>query len=456
MTPQEMRELRAKAVHDARAILERAEAEGRPMTSEEDANYSKAFDDATNLKKRIDQAEKLAQLEAEEANEIDLAAQARRESAGTRRLSELVDPATAVEATLEEQGLALLREQFGDVEQGEAGWNVREQLRATPAFRRAFWKEMLLKHGATGADGELVGRVRADLVSDSAVDGGYLNTPMEFTGGLLKALEEALPLRSFFRTFRVRGADSLGVRRRTAKASTYARGGEITPPTPDKSLKFGIKTLTPHFYTAEIFLSRDLIRRAVMPVESIAIDEVTRDVAEKQEDEWIAGNGSQEPLGLFTPSTDGISTARDSECGSAAGAAYNFDDLRDAKYTVFRYWNNARWIFPLDGEKEISKIKDGDGQYIWQRDVRVGEPDRLLGLPVHVHERFPSDFSTAGNYTGMVGDFSYYWVAESLDMEVLRLSELYAEINQVALLFRGKNDGMPILEEPFARLKLKA
>jgi HK97 family phage major capsid protein len=106
-----------------------------------------------------------------------------------------------------------------------------------------------------------------------------------------------------------------------------------------------------------------------------------------------------------------------------------------------------------DGAKQTAKLKDGEGQYIWRESVRVGEPDRLLGLPVHMSEYAPNTFTT-GLYVGIVGDFRFYWIADSLDMEVQRLEELYAATSQVGFIGRLESDGMPVLEEAFARVKL--
>ena len=55
---------------------------------------------------------------------------------------------------------------------------------------------------------------------------------------------------------------------------------------------------------------------------------------------------------------------------------------------------------------------------------------------------------------GILGDFSNYWIADSLALEMQRLVELYATTNQVALIGRMESDGMPVLEEAFVRVKL--
>jgi HK97 family phage major capsid protein len=63
---------------------------------------------------------------------------------------------------------------------------------------------------------------------------------------------------------------------------------------------------------------------------------------------------------------------------------------------------------------------------------------------------------TAGLYVGMCGDFSFYWIADALDVTVQRLVELYAETNQVGFIGRKETDGMPVLPEAFSRLTMHA
>ena len=134
--------------------------------------------------------------------------------------------------------------------------------------------------------------------------------------------------------------------------------------------------------------------------------------------------------------------------------AIGFDGLIEAKFTLKgQYWPRARWIFHRDAVKQITKLKDGDGQYIWRQSVREGEPDTLLGLPMTISEWAPNTFTT-GLYVGLLGDFQHYWIVDALAMQVQRLNELYAETNQVGFIGRLETDGAPVLEEAFVRVKL--
>ena len=105
--------------------------------------------------------------------------------------------------------------------------------------------------------------------------------------------------------------------------------------------------------------------------------------------------------------------------------------------------------------KGITQLKDGDGQYLWRPSVREGEPDTILGHPIMISEFAPNTFTT-GLYVGLFADWSFYWIVDSLNFQIQRLVELYAEADQVGFIGRYEGDGAPVLEEAFVRIKLAA
>jgi HK97 family phage major capsid protein len=54
----------------------------------------------------------------------------------------------------------------------------------------------------------------------------------------------------------------------------------------------------------------------------------------------------------------------------------------------------------------------------------------------------------------IIGDFNYYWIVDSMQMEMQRLEELYAATSQVGFIGRAKLDAQPVLAEAFKRVKL--
>lgn len=94
-----------------------------------------------------------------------------------------------------------------------------------------------------------------------------------------------------------------------------------------------------------------------------------------------------------------------------------------------------------------------DSNYIWNAGIKIGAPDTILDLSYKMSEYAPNTIG-AGNYVGIIGDFSFYWIADALDMNIQRLVELYAEKNQTGFIGRLETDGMPVLAEAFVRVQL--
>ena len=96
-------------------------------------------------------------------------------------------------------------------------------------------------------------------------------------------------------------------------------------------------------------------------IESFVRDRLAYKFAVSQEKAFMTGTGANQPLGIFTASTQGITTARDVSTGNATTAP-TFDGLISAKYSLKgEYWMKADWIFHRDVLAIVSKIKDGDG-----------------------------------------------------------------------------------------------
>ena len=218
-------------------------------------------------------------------------------------------------------------------------------------------------------------------------------------------------------------------------------------------MKFGAREFKPTPLAKRIRISKKLLRSSAIPIEQLVQERLAYKFAVTQEKAFLLGNGAGQPLGLFAASSSGVTTARDVSTGNTTSAV-TMDGLINAKYSLKSgYLANAKWLFHRDGVREVAKLKDNDGSYLWQPSKKDGEPDMLLGQPIIMSEYVPNTFTT-GQYVGIIGDLSYYWIADALDMQIQALFELYAEANQVGYIARMETDGMPVLAEAFARVKL--
>src|SRR5690606_27755066 len=70
-----------------------------------------------------------------------------------------------------------------------------------------------------------------------------------------------------------------------------------------------------------------------------------------------------------------------------------------------RYRANARFACNTVTQGHIRKIKDSQGQYLWQPSLQANQPDRLLGYEIFTWENM-GDPTTADAYPLAFGDFS--------------------------------------------------
>ncbi|MCB0159767.1 MAG: phage major capsid protein [Caldilineaceae bacterium] len=421
----ELRRQRAALIAAARAIVEAAEAENRDLSAEEQVNYDQAFADAEELRGRIER------LEAVEAAGAELGDSAN----GAHRGDPQGGDGARVPA-FGSRGLLGL----------DAGWHERGEWRGLmqttqPEYRQAF------RHWLR--TGELQQRA---LQADVNTSGGYLVTPMQFVDELIKDVDNMVFVRQRARVFSVPTADSLGAPSLESDPADPTWTSELAIGTEDSSMGFGRRELRPHPLAKYIKLSNTLLRK-VPNAEALVRGRLAYKFAVVDENAFLNGSGSQQPLGVFTASNDGIPASRDVSTDNTT-TEISFDNLINVKYTLkAQYWPEASWTFHRDAMKMISKLVDGNGQYIWRQSIRENEPDMILGHPVDVSEYAPNTFTT-GLYVGLFGAWSNYWIADALDMQMQRLVELFAATNQVAIVGRRETDGMPVKSEAFVRVKL--
>lgn len=408
MTIRELLEKRATLTNNARELVERADKEGRTdLSAEEQAQYDRHFEDINKIEERIKKEEQLRDAE--------------------RRLD------------------------ANPIEDKPKPNSEKRDVTDTEEYRAAFAKYLVsgTKRGLIVGDD----RESRALQMDLDESGGFTVVPQQFARELIKAVDNMVFIRQYAKVETVTQAGSLGVPSLDADPADPVWTSELAIGDEDSTMDFGKRELSPHPLAKYIKVSRKLLRASAFNIEGLVRDRLAYKFAVTEENAFLNGSGAGQPLGVFTASANGINTDRDVSTGNTA-TSMTFDGLKEAKYTMkSQYWPRLRWVFHRDGVKQVSKLKDGEGQYIWQPSVIAGDPDRLLSFPVHMSEYAPNTF-TSTLYVGILGDFSYYWIVDALDMEMQRLVELYAATNQIGFIGRKETDAMPVLSEAFVRVKL--
>ena len=321
-----------------------------------------------------------------------------------------------------------------------------EQRQAVEGVQRRGFRNFL-RSGLSGLS-EIEQRA---LQMGTGPDGGYLVAPVAWMNDLIKSKDDQSFIRQLATKYTISGAHSMGFPSLETDPADSDWTSELGTGSLDSSMALGKRELKTNPLAKRLKVSKALMRNS--NIESLVSDRLGYKMGITEEKAFLTGSGVQRPLGLFTASNDGISTGRDVSTGNTT-TAIGADNLIECKYALKgAYWNNATWIFHRDAVKAIRKLKDSNNQYLWQPGLQQGHPDRILDLPFVVSEYAPNTF-TSGLYVGILGDFSQYYILDSLDMEIQRLNELYAETNQVGFITRAETDGMPVLEEAFVRVTL--
>ncbi len=165
------------------------------------------------------------------------------------------------------------------------------------------------------------------------------------------------------------------------------------------------------------------------------------------EDALTNGTGSSQPNGILTaiaaaggPTTITAVGSAESTGGSQTGQnSVGNTDLVDLEHSVDpTYRRNARYMFHDKTLASLRKILDKFGRPLWAPSVREGDPDKINGYPYTINQSMPQ--IAAGNVTVVFGAFDKFMVRKVKDLQILRLTERYADFGQVAFVSFARID----------------
>jgi len=461
---QELREEMAKITADQRAIVDKVDAEKRDWTADETTNYEnmdvrwgEIQDEIKTLNDEIAQEEReLQRREKLQAKEDYLKT--------SQHFPTRPDPNINRDNqdNRDKKQMEFAEYAINEKRYGKIIRNFRKEtggIRSTQAYLTAYSNylrggEAKLSAEARALLSEAAIAVRA-LQKDSDTVGGYLVVPEQMVFQIIEDLDNEVFVRQWADVTQMPNAQSLGIPARETDMSAFTWEAEITTAAQDTGLTFGKRELRPHPLSGVIRVSRPMVRMAMIDIAGYVAGRAAYQMGIAEEGVFMTGSGVNQPLGVFTNSANGISEARDISTGNTT-SAITADGLINCQMNLkkqYRRRPSCRWLFHRDAVKQIRKLKTGDGDYLWRMGLADGTPETILAMPYEESEYAPSTFTT-GQYVGILGDWSYYRIVDSLAMEILVADQLYIATNQIGYFFRKETDGMPVLENAWSRLKL--
>lgn len=394
MTITEMREKRANLWKGMESFLDSRRDGNGVLNAEDDATYSRMEKDLNDLTNEIHRMERKEAIEAEMNKPVG---------------SPIVSKPMKAEPMDEKKG------------------------RASNAYKQDFG--LLLR-----------GKRLVHNVLEEGVDanGGYL-CPEEFERQIITGLDEFNVMRKLCKIITTDNERKIPVAATHSVANWTAENAAYTESDPT----FNQKNIDAYKLTDLVKVSVELLDDSMFDLEDYIAKEFARAFGIAEETAFCVGTGSGQPTGLFTANGADVGV-------TAAGAtAITADELISLVYALKSpYRKNAKFLMNDATVAAIRKLKDGNGNYLWQPALTAGQPDKLMGYELYTSPYVPT--LAAGAYTVAFGDFGSYWIADRRGRTVQRLNELYSTNGQVGFVATERVDGKIILPEGIKLIKQHA
>ena len=266
-------------------------------------------------------------------------------------------------------------------------------------------------------------------------DGGYL-VPEEYDSRLIKVLNGENIMRKLGHKITTSGDHKINIASTEPAAAWIEEGGALQ----FSDAQFSQILLDAHKLHVAIKVTEELLYDSAFNLENYIIDEFGKALSNAEEDAFLNGTGVGQPLGLFAETGGGTVYKTVTKLTA--------DDIMNLVYALKRpYRKTAAFIMNDQTIATIRTFKDNNGAYMWQPSYQAGEPDKLLGYPVHTSPFAPTDAIA-------FGDYSYYNIGDRGTRSFKQLTELFAGNGMIGFVAKERVDGKLILPEAVQILKV--
>lgn len=351
----QLKEQRANAFAEMKALLDLAVEEKRELTAEEDERYDK-------LNASIDTAaEKIRKIEETEARAA--AADALRE-----QYSAVLAPKAGNRDPLDRDIVRL----------------VNGEIRSFDSGPSAPWEERALQSQG-----------------GSAFDRTFYDRVTVYERNLIPVLQYATVLET------PRGEPIILPRLTT----DVATGGTVTAEAAgiaEVDPTISTVTLNAFKYAAVTLWSQELDQDNVIGLEDLLARSVARDLGISYGTHLTTGTGTVQPTGIVAGASNG-GTASGTSVGNATDTFFAPYDLVSFMYGLAApYRSVGTWMVSTTAYAKIRGFRDADKNFLWDPGINGGEPDRFLGRPIVENSAMAAVASATKSI--LFGDLSRYFV----------------------------------------------
>ena len=403
-----LKEERAKAVTAMRTLADKVAERGSSMTDEERAEDKRISADLESISERIGLEERATQFEAD--NQMVIAPISRPKGMDSDKRSDSEIRSSAI------RGWATSKTRLGTSDQQRSdaqslGW-VNDEIEVrlcTSAELRA-----------------------TQMSSQIGADGGLLVRP-----GIPQSLEEALSwyggMREVAEIIRTEGGETLPFPTDDDTSNTGSWVGENKTISAATVPTVGTTNLGAYELSSNIFkVPYALLDDSYINIDAYIGNKAGVRIARAGNTAYTVGDGANEATGMMLDTTLGDT--------AASSTTVTFDELKDLLQSVDKaYRTGGTWMMSDATFFAIGKLKDGDGNYLWQPRVTEMTPEMLLGYRVVINNDMPA--MTSALKPIAFGAMNSYKIREAGVVRFQRLVELYAAQSQVGFLAVQRADG---------------
>lgn len=280
-------------------------------------------------------------------------------------------------------------------------------------------------------------------------DGGYLVTP-DMTGRIVTKIFETSPMRQVAAQMSI-GTDAVeGLN--DLNENGFAWVGETGGRTETSTAQLGKWSIPVHEAVSIVSATQKVLEDARLDLEAWLSTKSADRIARGENTAFVAGDGVSRPRGLTAYPTaatadatrpwgtiEHVNTGASGAFRTRSGDTNPVDDLVNVVYALkSAYRNNARWMTSRAVLRDARKLKDGQGNFIWQPSAIAGQPSALLGYAVVEAEDMPA--LASGSLSMALGDFQEaYLIVDRIGLSVLR--DPYSSYPFVFFKFRKRVGG---------------
>ena len=205
-------------------------------------------------------------------------------------------------------------------------------------------------------------------------------------------------------------------------------------------------------------VSRNLLEDSGVPVVALVQELFSEAFALDEDEQFLIGHGGGRPQGVLGGRVANIPSPVDgvSIVNSGSASAFTADGLFDLVYDLpAQYLDNAIHVGTRFAFRNIRKLKDGAGDYLWTQGIETGAPPVLLGYDYNMNEIMPA--VAANTYPLIFGDWRGYLIADRVGLSIERVSDTDTiGKNKIALFGRRRLGGQVLMPWMFRVQKIAA